>query len=278
MNHGLFRRSGHVLVMTVMLLAVVALIVASISRHSLLLATTAKSNKDALLKKWAVASTQKFWLKRGEQLLATNRQNRIVFNVRLSGFNLVNEIRDESSKLDVNVIHDQLSQQELASLVRQLSGSSQLVVRPRPLSVSVNDATRRPFESWGQIFEGKRKDSYLEIRKAANRLSCWGGKLNIHSANRDIVQQTVKSLAGNIVADRLTEAISQQPQLSLGQLLAQIDANERQARSLRQVLSDRSSSTSIWTDIIEESKRTSCFAVEQRPVENISRYQTFTWQ
>ncbi|MEM9411016.1 MAG: hypothetical protein AAGA30_07880 [Planctomycetota bacterium] len=272
------QRSGLVLVMTVMLLAVTALIVVGISRHSLFLATTVKQNRDDLTEKWAVASCQRFWLKHGGKTLKKMENANLVFNIELSGHSIVNQIRDESARLDVNSIFDRMSRQDWKTLVRKLAHTTQLQVQPRPLQIGSQENSRNPFESWGQVFTARIPDHYLEIRVASETLSCWGGKLNIHTAKPETVKETTKILAGSILANRIQKALAEQSNISIGDLFITIEANDRQMQMLRRVLDDRSSATSIWTDVISEEKQTSYFAVQQRPMETISRYQTFRWQ
>ena len=270
-------RSGYVLVMTVMLLAVTSLIVAGIARHSMFHATSARRDFDHLKQKWAVASCQKFCLTRGKQILIETRERRFDLNIQLSGMLLHNRIEDESAKLDLNSIAEDVSEAELKSVIRDISSLNGLKIRLRPLSQNSNGGINRMFQSWGQIFESSNVDYLAGIRTVSATLSCWGNKLNVSNADEPVLRRSVKAIAGSIIAERMIRARQENPNSTLDQLLAEVEANDQQAAKLRSLLTSRSWATSVWTDAVSENKIESYFAVQELPVENIRRYQTIKW-
>lgn len=272
------RRHGFVLVVTVMILAISALIVAGISRHSLFLATTAKIERSRLQEKWAVTSCQRFCLASGNRLLTSIRNRQLRLTVELSGLLIVNDICDESARLDINSLADNVSRFELEQLIRDTGVTSPFVIELNPRAVSSGDTLRRPYESWGQVFLAREPDSLNGIRTASQVLTLWGNRLNFRVADPEVIQMAIKPVAGSIMASRFLSEYGENPESSLAELLSAIGANDRQRQKLVRLLSDRSWATSVWTTVVNEGRTSGYFAVQQRPIDNLSRYQTFQWQ
>lgn len=270
-------REGHVLVITVMLLAVTALIVAGIARHSMALATSAKEGELKLKRKWAVASAQRFYLQNGQRFLTTIGRSQLQLDIRLSGLSIRNTISDESAKLDVNAMAELASEAELKNAVRQIAGSQNLMIRLRPMTSIQSESMRKPYEAWGQVFESREQDAGEELGAITQALTLWGSRLNFRNADEHVLRVAIKSAAGSIMADRFVEAMNEEPNASLAQVLVAINTNDRQSRLLNRLLTDRSWATSVYSEILDENKVSSHFVVQQRPVDNISRYQSFKW-
>ena len=271
------RREGYVLVISVMLLAVTVLIVAGIARHSMALATSAKQGEQILRHKWAVASAQRFYLKNGERFLTTIDRSQLQLDIKLSGLEIRNIISDESTKLDINAMAALVSNEELAKVARRYASEQDLIIRLRPMSNNQNESHRNPYEAWGQVFESRGQNVGEGLGSIAQKLTLWGSRLNFRKADEQVLRNAIKSAAGSIMADRFVEAMNDNPSASLSQLLAAADANDRQARILNRLLTDRSWATSVHSMVLDENKVSNHFVVQQRPVENISRYQSFKW-
>ena len=271
-------RHGHVLLMTLMVLAIAVVIVTGVSKHSIGLARTAARERQELQEKWGVASCQRFVFDNRDHLLSRTGQPQANVSgvVQLATQTIRFDLNDESAKLDVNTLNDVLSRQEATSILRRLAGASVLKIQLRPLD-NVPDGLRiEPYESWGQVFRTKSRLNATDLYNATRKISCWGGRINYKTADVDVIRSGVKAAAGAIVADRIVREVESEQHQSLDGLLTKIGATEQQARATRQVLSDQSRAYSVWIASKNGSRVNNHFVVQERFAGDLIRYQSFS--
>ena len=277
-RHG---RGGHILFMTLMLLAITVLIVTGIARHSVQLAFTASQSRIELQEKWAVASCQRFALRNSQRLLSDDgqdwsaRQARVAGIVMLSDIEIALELADESSKLDLNTFSEFLSRQEIEQTIQQLTDHRELKVQLRPLQPGTEALRLDPYESWGQVFVAGPDPCAAALQQATSKLTCWGRKINYQTADPEVLRLGVKAAAGSIVANRLVTELERDNRQTLDQLLSKINPTEKQTREIRKVLSSTSRAGSVWVTASSHGKSRSYFVVQEKFSNNVIRFQTF---
>ncbi len=274
-------RGGHILFMTLMLLAITVLILTGIARHSLQLAYTASQSRIKLQEKWAVASCQRFALQNSQRLLSVDgqdsseRQARVAGIVMLSDIELALELADESSKLDLNTVSEFLSRQEIEQTIRQLTDHRELKIRLRPLQPGTEALRIDPYECWGQVFVAGSAPCAASLQQATSKLTCWGRKINYQTADPEVLRLGVKAAAGSIIANRLVSELERDKRQSLDQLLSKINPTEKQTQAIRKILSSTSRAGSVWVTASSHGKSRSYFVVQEKFSDNVVRFQTF---
>ena len=225
MNRVFLRRDGHVLLMTVMVLAICVVLVSGVSRHGMQIARTAASERQQAQEKWAMASCNRFAMMNYQRLLNDASGNPTASTsgvVRLGKIDVQFELNDESAKLDINTVAKFVSRQELKTVVRRLLPANVLKIQPTPIQVNDEGMRMDVYESWGQLLQSEGKLSPTDLYNATRKISCWGRQINYKTADVDVIKSGVKAAAGSVVAERITREIESNRDSSISELLTNI--------------------------------------------------------
>lgn len=278
-RHRQSNRQGYVLVMSVFVLAIVGLLLTSIASHSLNLATEAAIAKRSLQDKWAIASCQKYGIENARRLLDDGEPLAVsASTIRLNGSQIDIVLADESAKLDVNVLYNNTNEAKTRSVVRDLSDSNELVPRIRPLDQDYRDARNDPFEAWGQVFRCHEyvEDFPYKLFEATQRLTCWSKRLNYRSASKEVLQESIKAIAGGATAQRLTRKLKENSDSPTSELIGSV-ADGRNREKLTRLLTNRSTSQSVWIRMRRGESVSSTLTVNEQLTGSINRIYSFSW-
>jgi hypothetical protein len=266
--------------MALFLIAIVGLLLAILSQHSLTLAGDAARLRRDVQNKWALASLQRYGIEFAPMCLKSKPDEpplqswhqTVILNE--TGFDFW--VVDESAKLNLNVASRFMSEEALANLAGQLIEET-VSVRLNPLSKELQDGRNDPFESWGQVIEipAEAKDPAKTIRDATEGLTCWGTRLNWRTAHEKTLREAVKVIAGGSAAAQVVQA-SRDRQSDLEETIALVARNERQRLRLSRLLGDHSSTFAIWVRKGGPYPLTT-LTINETVTESVERTVNFTW-
>jgi len=273
-------RRGYALIMTVVLIAIAALLMAGVARQGLQLAAQASAAQADLQRRWGVFSCQRAVLCQAEEILARQEAAQREADGRLGGIPAVaTEMRlgtmsvalllaDENAKVSLNAIHARRDKETVARVVQEMAGLSGLDVRLRPYRRAADAEHLPAFDSWGQVFalEEGRADTQApkSLAAATAELTCWGdGKLNLRRASRDALERVCRLEASPTIVGRLLELMSKPSPWKLAGLLDQLRLAEGERQRLEQLLTDRSLCHSLWIVATTQERTSTALYVAQ---------------
>lgn len=250
------KKRGFVLLMTLFILAIVGLLLITLANHSMVTATDALITRKETEQKWAQASCQRFVLDHVDDLLTQRnsegekkpiKNSRFTIELNHARFDVF--VEDESAKLGINRLFEFTSREKTAQVIRSmLPGDSGLIVDLRPNDDEIVDAIHNRFEGWGQVFSMPANELgflHSDLAAAAEKLTCWSEKVNINTADKKILIESIKPVAGAAIANQIASARKKDSKASLRQLIQSTGATEEKAREISRILSDRSWCQSI---------------------------------
>ncbi len=283
------RRQGYVLLMTLAVIMICAVLLVGLAQLSLTHVTTAKMLERDIQSKWGAASCSRIALSEHSRLLYrefwdaetaqwAGQPLRISSNVVQLGDQVFRlDLIDESSKLDINFLLNQVSEQEAEQVVSSFVGS-ETPIDLRLLS-KLRDLKEDPIESWGQVFvfDEFYWPGATVIRSTTNDLTCWSKRLNYHTCSDEVLFNVCKPLVGSATATRLQRARRDSPGSPLKEVLQQLNLVARHNNALRRVLVERSQSQGIWIEIKAGERTETIFHVQETIVDGVQRVHSFSW-
>lgn len=211
---------GFVLLLTLIILALVAVVMVDVSRRSVGHAAAAIEAERDLQRRWGAASAREAVMPRIVTILSEEQERRgepvteLAVSLELGGqgFDLV--VADEQAKANLN---DLYRERGLDALTRVASETVGVDVQGLRVALSPDSRFTRgtgsdpesdtpdvpAFESWSQVFGQTPPDVLLRVDEEGWRpvadLTCWGdGRLNINRASR----QAIAIHAGDLLSTR----------------------------------------------------------------------------
>ena len=263
------RRHGFVLPMTLLVIALAAIVMVGVARRSMQLAADANQAHLDLQRKWGTISCQRTLLDHADQWLslppdalptATGDAGhlRTVFSLGNCQFDVL--LADENAKVNLNALQQSMTGPEIVLLTTELAQSSEpLRVDLRPHSFAAESivgaekhGTMARLHSWGQVFPMQQFSDPLDaprrIAAATVHLTCWGnGKLNVHTAN----EAALNALCRRFGNSSLTRQLMNQRQtgIILEEIISKVDLASGQVNQLATYLTDQSSTYSMWLNV-----------------------------
>ncbi len=286
------QRSGYVLVVTLLIIAMVSILTVGLARHSMNMAVASITMQDELQSRWGSASCQRFALRHQRVLLAQRSWNeetkswdlepipRSACGIQLGDQMFAVRLDDESAKLSVNHLAEYSSRAKTASVVRELADTREFRVELRPLADSKRRGpTEQAYECWGQVFasDGESGTDPSVIRDVTGELTCWSDKLNYQTASDEVLLESVKLLVGGAIARRILELRESGELKKLNSISPEIGATESQTRALAAHLTNRSTAQSVWVEAISQRRHVHTLTIREEFTSSISRYYSFTW-
>lgn len=257
------RRRGFVLLTVLVVLALTALVLAGIARHSLRLVLDAQAGRRRLQARWAVTSLREGVLPRASELLdraadgidSAGEGNerppaRLAGSVELDGVRYDLLLADDQAKINLNVLLRERDRDAVGRLVRARRTGRAPPVRLRPLEAP-RQATGLPaFGSWGQVFALERvpaAEAAERLAASTGELTCWGtGRLNLRRASDEAVECVAGLAVNRRTAARLNELRRKFPEESPASLVNRLALRRERREQLLDLLADRSGCYSLW--------------------------------
>lgn len=269
---------GYVLLMTVLLLAVAAVALASVGRSSARQAVLALKAEQNLQRRWAVRSCARFLLPKTESALdhAQGGRSRLETTVgfigggkpprqpaaaverriQLGDLDITLTFADEQAKLNVNAVFKRRGKDAAGEAVRTLTRSAAANVRLRPLTIDhrkLNDLPSQwpAFASYDQVFADIAPPALSDVD-----ITCWGdGQVNFHRAPAQVLMVALMPDLTSNQAARLAALREENPSISLDEALDDLQLSERQRRGVLRKLTDTSDCHSLWVVVRDGQRR-----------------------
>ena len=261
LQHIKATRRGFVLLMTLALLAIAGLLLASLARKSLDAAVSVSKRTESVQHRWATYSIQRTLLRRVEPILAANEQSNsdrstadalshLSVTIEMSGSAYQVDLADESAKVDLNVVHRYNGNQAVKRTISKFAGSG---TNTRLRGFDNNSDSGLPvFDSWGQVFEARgpaasTRASAETLRDATRDITLWsGGRLNIRRASTAAFRYVSNLVLIGADSGRLIKLRQQHPTWSIDQLTAAASLSDREIEQFGAAFSNGSSGSSLW--------------------------------
>lgn len=178
------RRRGHILPMTLAILALASVALARACRVGVEDALAAAREAQDLQRRWGVLSCRDTFLPAAGAILSRREQQARLPTASLQTSILLGSMQfglrfgDELAKASLNAIHGRggAAATEAAARAAARAAGTTLTVRLRPLRTS---SSPRPFRAFGQVFDESAAMSAAPLLAATADLTCFGnGKLN----------------------------------------------------------------------------------------------------
>ncbi len=275
-------RSGYVLVLTLGLLSLAAISLASLARHSLSLAVSVNAKSEEVQRRWGLFSARHFFSSQATLILDSKiptdqaqappwpklARHSLAFRLSQQGFSVL--IADEDAKANLDLIVSRTPDQ-LGPIVRHLNesaGATELRLLPQ-------SRADEPFETWGQVFDltnlpTARQAS--ELREATQHITLWGSRrLNLRRSTDATLREVARSALSPKIAGELVEVRKHWGGGDINTLLAELELRRSQQSAARRLFSNESKDYSVWIEVDNGQRTWSYLFVEG------SRPASFAW-
>ncbi len=273
------RKSGFVLLMTLVLLLMAVVSLAGMAHHSMTRAIESRTSVEELQRCWAVTSIRATLLNRVEELLDKTERGRdkngnlsqthlndpkakLHLSCKLAGLDYELVLTDEQAKLNLNRLLEQQSRSEVLSTVRRLKthsaagGNRPVDIKLRTRTTTGGNISAAGYEQpelggYGQVFQSAPPHRLVGDKNSTGlgaNITFWGnGRVNIRRAPAEVVQEACRKILSTRLIKRLLAARDDDPYCGLATMLAGFDEiDEKQRKKIRQRLTDRSDCHGLW--------------------------------
>lgn len=265
-RHTNTSRRGFILVMTLMLLAIAAVALASAGRSSMGLAVDAVQARQGLQRRWGNISSRHAVLELASNILdstgADSNQPRrsIRTQIQLNTYTYTLTLCDEQAKANINTMLHDRGREATRTYIRKQCGSHPWAdeitlptthTQPTPQETSGTDVAHREIISINHFlpaFDPGSIDSEGEHPLGA--LTCWGdGRINLTRAPDGLVQAVLKPLMSTAEITRLRKSLTASESKSLIDALKNTSVSEDNTPKILKRLTLDSSCYSVWINV-----------------------------
>lgn len=264
-------RDGFILVMTLMLLAIMAVVLAAAARSSMGLAVSAVHARQELQRKWGNYSIRHAALQLAPSLLEETEEDlgepvgQIHTRFGLNGHTYAITVSDEQAKVNINALlrhkgrdaartftRDQISESMRSSEIVLPTGNRVLEASHEKESVTPD----RRIVSINHLLPGFSPDPITgQEAYPFTTLTCWGdGRINITRAPDELVKVLSSPLLGDIQISRLRDAFATHGDHALDKALAGIGMEDEAIPAVMERLSVDSNCYSVWIHVSNSSR------------------------
>lgn len=276
------QRRGVLLLIVVACILIAGLAMVGIAQQSLRLATDSVEAERELQRRWGAVSVQRTLLRSAPEMFRRLEDqakfdgesgpfpSSIRTEVLLGGMKFDALVADEQAKANLNLAYHIRGKNRAEQLARKMNRKAGLSLRLLPevksaslaMQRSTNEDNQNPagpddeepapplpaFRHWGQVFDLSRNPYGVEaIVEATDQLTCWGrGEVNVSRASDEVVEETCEALLGPGVARKFVREHRENPRLSVSQIALRLEMSESDKFDLRQLVTVRSSTFSVW--------------------------------
>lgn len=245
------RDHGVVLLITLVLIAIAAVVLAATARRSMSAALDVATATEDLQRRWAAVSLEAALADSVGSILDRETAKgiepirRIDAEIEFGTARVTVAITDEQATVNVNALLAGRSRSGLVAAVRALSRPIEDVA-DEPLRVRLRPQTQR-VSSFAQVFD---RPSPQQILSVAPDVTCWGnGRLNWRRASDRALKTFAAPAVGSAAINQLID-LRKDDELTLEQAIAQLDGVPRSTRQqLPRYLTDRSACFGIWVTV-----------------------------
>lgn len=286
------KRTGFILVVTLVMIAIAGILLTGICRHSLAMSLAVHQMTERLQKRWGMASCQRAAFRLAEEVLMETRiredgsrdvqplaTTSLVMNLGGVDFDLL--LADDQAKVNVNLLDANLDRETTTRTLESLAAGADVEVQLRPLVGDNIGADGLPYKRWEQVFS-PRQLSLIDFPDhlvwASRNVTCWSAGSRLHFwAASDAAISCVAGLAlSPIEVDRLMAQRGASPSGGLSELLDKLDLSRRKRTMLEQLLVDTRSSVSVWIRTGQGAQRSASFSVRMTE-SDVTRTYVATW-
>lgn len=247
-NRRYLRREGFTLLVTLAVLAIGTLVMASIAIHSSNLVFQSRSQLKDLRARWAEYSCQRTLLRNPQKTLEssldegpthlTKRQ----FSLQMNNSFVQITVSDENAKADLNELNRRVSKFQLEAILRKVSPSEKPIYL-RPLKKNQKRSLiEKKYGCWEQVWD--QADGNLQAW--TGQVTLWGNRLNPWTADPEILKEFSAPFLGEIATMKLLREIEKGETKKLKEIYKEIEFNQRQIEICRYIFTDVSHSYSLW--------------------------------
>jgi len=276
------RRPGFVLLMTLVLIAIFALAMVGLARHSLRVAFEAIECQERVQRHWGRVSLVQSALGRAEVILSERDRQRleIAQEVRLGGTRFVLVLGDEGAKVNLNHVYQRGGTAAIRKVTDELVGILPLRYQRNPPNAKAGDF--KPYQSWGQVFDcrslSNSETAVRTLMQAGAQVTCWGsGKLNVRRASQPSVETVCRIAGATEVASKLIDELALNPTTPVEELLSRFDLQDSQRQELSGWLSDHSTCYSLWITMVDNTRSRHEMHIAQVSGEDPADVVCFSW-
>lgn len=274
MNHRAEHR-GFALLMTLVLVLLAGISLASVARKSASMAVEARQAADEMKRRWVVESMQATLLGNASALFEkfemTDRDGdgepdgrprpirRIDLKVELDGVSYRLRLTDESAKFNVNTLLNESGTADaqmrlrkgMLQAIKPLNEVISLAPLPAGPTSSGSGTVVMRIGSYSQIFDEADPQRLLGTAQKPGPesfVTCWSsGLVNVNRASDEVIELALSRKVEPPLVAELLRIRQEMPGLSLGNLLTKITkSGDEQQEKLRKYLTDQSDSFGLW--------------------------------
>lgn len=255
------RRRGFVLLVVLVILAMVAVNMVTVSRRSLDMATEAAIAHESFQDRWAFRSCVTFVLTQADKVLQQKEarsgvaSGRWTASLEFNGRPVVLSITDEQAKLHVGHGVTKYGRRDTESRARALVANMRRSprVRLRPTTESAAVAGLGLIGSYGQMFDGASIESIgPQLGDAwgeapSDVVTCWGdGRTNYRRAPQAVLQAAVSHQLEPEEINALLSTIRRNPGSSFDSVTRTAGLTRTRSMNLSAAITDRSECFALW--------------------------------
>lgn len=228
------KRAGFALLLTLVVICLVGVVLASLSRTSLDQVVIASDELASLQRRWGHGTLARCL---SQRVLTTDTPIRE--EIQLGQFRFVADSENESVKLNLNRSFSLRGKNSLVKSIAELTPHIGQVWL-RPTMPTDNYFHRQPFEHWGQVFDLPRV-SELDTQ----RITLWGdGRLHAAKVSRDVLEAALSSRVRPSIVTDLIRA-REDGCTTVAEMLEAIEARAKEQAELLRWLSDISTAFTL---------------------------------
>lgn len=286
------KRTGFILVVTLVMIAIAGILLTGICRHSLAMSLAVHQMTERLQKRWGMASCQRAAFRLAEEvLMETSLRDdgsrdvqslataSLVVNLGGVDFDLL--LADDQAKVNVNLLDANLDRETATHALESLADGADVEVQLRPLAGNNLGADGLPYKHWEQVFS-PRELSLVDFPDrlvwASRHVTCWsaGSRLHFWAASDAAIASVAGLVLSPMEVDRLTAQRGASPSGKVGELLDKLGLSQRKRTMLEKLLVDTRSSVSVWIRTGQGAQRSASFSVRMTE-SNVTRTYVATW-
>ena len=286
------KRTGFILVVTLVMIAFAGILLTGLCRHSLAMSLAVHETSERLQERWGMASCQRVAFSLADEVLSETRIRddgssevkslpTASLGVNLGGLDFDLLLADDQAKVNVNLLDANLDREQTARTLEGLVNGVDADVQLRPLVGTSVGTDGLAYKRWEQVFSpGRlRLTEYPDQLVVASRhVTCWsaGSRLHLWAASDAAISCVAGLVLSPIEVDRLIAQRRASASGNLAELLDELDLSRRKRTMLERLLVDACGSVSVWIRIHKEGQRSAAFCVRMTE-SDVTRTYVTTW-
>jgi hypothetical protein len=265
------------------------------------LSAIAHERQRELQRRWGILSCQRTLLPAAPRLFAalqegnTARSNPApsawTASLRLGEYRFDLLLADESAKLNMNAVYhhrgragvERFVHRSVPALFRPPVRLAPEVTQGKPLEeLMAGDDLPDAFHSWGQVFDfslaTQSQAERWRMPQWTARMTLWGrGPLNVRRASDAAIIEACQLVASEGAARRFLNELRNKPKHQVDVLVKQLDVDQEKQVLLQEMLTEYSSSFSLWTTACAKQVEAQRFSVLQVDEQGLTRTTDFVF-